>query len=368
MKNSNSPYSKMYLVSPGVYDKLLTCLDEKDKKSTEMLNIEKDKETFRPGEKIIEDITSGELEQENMEEMIPENIEEQTPEVFGENEPPEQTIEEGEVVDEFQTPPGEREIQPQIMDNPVQSPCYKSDDPTRVVKEQAYYQPNVVANNSKLSQQAASKIIKKYRTFKIPPKKVHVNPLFVSQMQPKKVLNPLFTPQQIRVEPQIQQIQKVREMEVIQPDISIQNKKQGKHQCPVCMKFFQRPWSLARHAGTVHKNLGSVATILAAKEQDPQPTPSTSTLTTKKPTRAPNTRQTRGQALIEHNKAILKKPRVGWKFVRDEDVPMMQDNFQSWIKPGKRSAAQAKLPTKPAVRFRTKEPEENDLIDFENWK
>ena len=32
MKNIKSPYSKMYLVTPAVYEKLLTCLDEKDKK------------------------------------------------------------------------------------------------------------------------------------------------------------------------------------------------------------------------------------------------------------------------------------------------------------------------------------------------
>jgi hypothetical protein len=66
MKPTKSPYSKMYLVTPGVYDKLLTCLDEKDKKSTELLNIEKEREE-RPGEKVIEDITTGDFEPQNVE-------------------------------------------------------------------------------------------------------------------------------------------------------------------------------------------------------------------------------------------------------------------------------------------------------------
>ena len=44
MKALKSPYSKMYLVTTSVYDKLLTCLDEKEKKSTELLNIAKQKE------------------------------------------------------------------------------------------------------------------------------------------------------------------------------------------------------------------------------------------------------------------------------------------------------------------------------------
>jgi hypothetical protein len=95
MKPTKSPYSKMYLVTPGVYDKLLTCLDEKDKKSTELLNIEKEREE-RPGEKVIEDITTGDFEPQNVEEMPQmeeqqQQIQEQqqveeippTPEVFG---------------------------------------------------------------------------------------------------------------------------------------------------------------------------------------------------------------------------------------------------------------------------------------------
>ena len=80
MKALKSPYSKMYLVTTSVYDKLLTCLDEKEKKSTELLNIAKQKEE-RPGEKVIGEITSGDFEpvvtqEQQPIEMQPEIVEE----------------------------------------------------------------------------------------------------------------------------------------------------------------------------------------------------------------------------------------------------------------------------------------------------
>ena len=39
MKKIQYAYQKMYLVTPGVYQKLLNCIEEKDKMSTEQLNI-----------------------------------------------------------------------------------------------------------------------------------------------------------------------------------------------------------------------------------------------------------------------------------------------------------------------------------------
>ena len=49
-----SPYSKMYLIPPNMYEKLLACLDEKEIRAAEDLNIEKELEQERPGEKQIE--------------------------------------------------------------------------------------------------------------------------------------------------------------------------------------------------------------------------------------------------------------------------------------------------------------------------
>jgi hypothetical protein len=47
-----SPYQEMYLVPPNMYEKLLTCLHEKEKKQVEELNVNKDVE--KPGDKQIQ--------------------------------------------------------------------------------------------------------------------------------------------------------------------------------------------------------------------------------------------------------------------------------------------------------------------------
>ncbi len=60
MKSKQSVYSKMYLVTPNVYDKVLQSIDEKLQKATSDLNMEKETEE-RPGEKILEDIAAQEI-------------------------------------------------------------------------------------------------------------------------------------------------------------------------------------------------------------------------------------------------------------------------------------------------------------------
>ena len=57
MSVKSSPYAKMYLVSPAIYEKLLRCLDESDLQYTESMN--KPAETLedkRPSEKAIEEM------------------------------------------------------------------------------------------------------------------------------------------------------------------------------------------------------------------------------------------------------------------------------------------------------------------------
>ena len=56
---SDSPYSKMYLIPPHMYETLLSCLDEKEKRLAENLNIEKEEE--KPAERQIEMLTEQEL-------------------------------------------------------------------------------------------------------------------------------------------------------------------------------------------------------------------------------------------------------------------------------------------------------------------
>ena len=60
LKNA-SPYTKMYLVTPKIYEQVLSCLDEKDKKITEDLNADKDTIEERPSEKFIDMLNKEEL-------------------------------------------------------------------------------------------------------------------------------------------------------------------------------------------------------------------------------------------------------------------------------------------------------------------
>ena len=350
MKALKSPYSKMYLVTTSVYDKLLTCLDEKEKKSTELLNIAKQKEE-RPGEKVIGEITSGDFEpvvtqeqQIQPIEMQPELVEEIPPtqEVFGEDEIEQIdqpiTEEVGEVMQPPATPPGppgEPEYQSIQQQNPLRTICpTTTTDPSRVIPEQQF--PSKPYGPTQ-TQKAAFKIIKKYKTIK---------PLI--RQVTKQVTKPILYAPQI-TKPILYAPQILQEPQIKESSVGIVGKKQKN--CPICKKHFQRPWSLVRHVGTVHKNLGSVHDILTGKTQQVvDPLPSTSQPVTVNPT-------------------IVKKPTIAWKFIRDVDVPMMSDiekpEFEKWIKPGKRTASKANLPTKPA-RKRMQQTEQKE--SFESWK
>ena len=381
MKPTKSPYSKMYLVTPGVYDKLLTCLDEKDKKSTELLNIEKEREE-RPGEKVIEDITTGDFEPQNVEEMPQmeeqqqQQIQEQqqvedippTPEVFGDVETDVQPqIEEGEIMETTQVPPGEPEIQQQQQPNPLRAPCALPTDPNQVVQQPAF-NPVSVSRGVKRNVNLAPKIEKKSRILK---------PSFLVQKKPV-----LYVPQIVR-QPQQQpkqqlivpQIMRVQEQEQTQPDIPMPSAdpKQDRFKspkkaigCPICMKVFPRPWNLARHVSTVHKNLGSVKDILENKIVQPVVPQQTVQ-------QAPVVPQPTGQPI--QNPQVLAKPRVGFKYNRDIDTAMDENmaQFDSWIKPGKRKSTDAKLLTKPPIRrvkrghVKPSPQDKQDEYEFESW-
>ena len=92
-----SPYQEMYLVPPNMYEKLLTCLHEKEKKQVEELNVNKDVE--KPGDKQIQMLSKEalniipETEQKTppVEEMVsetnqPETVEPEHEEMIGEPE------------------------------------------------------------------------------------------------------------------------------------------------------------------------------------------------------------------------------------------------------------------------------------------
>lgn len=61
---TTSPYSKMYLIPPNMYEKLLSCLDEKGVREAEELNMDKDTQPERPGDKELDMLTKEALQPE----------------------------------------------------------------------------------------------------------------------------------------------------------------------------------------------------------------------------------------------------------------------------------------------------------------
>ena len=361
MKPLKSPYSKMYLVSPGVYDKLLTCLDEKDKKSTELLNLEKERED-RPGEKVIEDITTGDFipqqmdaatqieEQQQVQEFIP-----PTPEVFGVEQQvqPQDIIEEGEITEPMQVPPGEPEIIQQEP-NPLRTQCPIPTDPSQVVKQPIFI-PSLVKKGVKRTSQPIISKLNKQPTFLA--KKKLITPQIIRQQQPiEQIQNPAIG--RVQQDDQIEQDIAMPSTSRAQP-IKVKSPKKSTL-CPICMKVFPRTWNLVRHLSTVHQNLGSVKDILESKVAIQQPIVQQPTTPAK---------------VIVQNPPIVVKPRVGFKFARDVDAPMIEDTktFETWIKPGKRKSVEAKLLTKPPIirvkrgHVKATPQDEQEKYEFESW-
>ncbi len=378
MKPLKSPYSKMYLVTPGVYDKLLNCLDEKDKKSTELLNIEKERED-RPGERVIEDITTGDFDPQPVE-AIPPPVEEQqpqveefippTPEVFGQEQQvqPQDIIEEGEIIEPMQVPPGEPEISTQQQEpNPLRAPCAIPTDPNQVVK-QPLFVPAVVKRGVKRNiQQVTPKLFKK-PTLLVKKKPTLIAPqIFRQQQQPTAITTQIQNPEIVRVQQE----------EQIDPDISMPSTsttlvakpiKKIKIQstrkptvCPICMKDLARTWNLVRHVSTVHKNLGSVKELLESQVIVQQPTQQVQQPVVPQPTGAP--------VQVQNPTVVIKQPRAGFKYNRDIDTAMDENmqQFDTWIKPGKRKAAEAKLPTRRFKLGHLKPKPRDAKEEFESW-
>ena len=71
MSKNGSPYSKMYLIPPNMYEKLLDCLNQKEIRQAEDINIETGEE-IKPGEKEVEMLSKEALEQQTPEGEITE--------------------------------------------------------------------------------------------------------------------------------------------------------------------------------------------------------------------------------------------------------------------------------------------------------
>ena len=145
MKNKNpSAYQKMFLVTPSVYQKLLTSIEEKDKISIEELNTKKDfKENKTISEKLLEKISGKDIglqAEPNMltpeTEAIPQTQPILTREVV--NEPP------TEIFDEFYEPNVEilNENIQDVYKNPLNEPCPQDTDQGSIIPN-LFYKPSI---------------------------------------------------------------------------------------------------------------------------------------------------------------------------------------------------------------------------------
>ena len=304
MKVNTSPYSKMYLVTPKTYEQVLSCLDEKEKKVAEELNFDKDIiEEERPGEKYIEKI--------NQEELL--------------------NPAESEIMEQGQN------IQPQIVNLPSLEP----------------------------------------------------------QTEEESTEIPLA------------ELQRQKKNDLLRAGITFKKKK---FVCPVCLKEFDRNWSLNRHIETVHRNLQEG--VLEENSETNIP----ATLNIQRQSINPTFVSDDDTPMIEDIQ------RVTPKFISDDDVPMMTDvkKCKNPLKQACRISADTsdriipdtalyfKPPRKgriviPSIKkrmmlipkiskiklaktghqrnvkfnipankgnsnlFQVKKPEEDDLIDFEDW-
>jgi hypothetical protein len=327
MKHNRSAYSKMFLVTPAIYEKLLNCLDKTDAVSTKSLNDEKETTIERPSEREIQNLNLANL---NEPPQIPEKIismpetvtVDSEPEIFSANDemqPEQQQQQQESILDQDITE--NKPVKPQyaIVDNPLKKSCQTVDDTHGVIpRGNLVYNPHWKKNQ----QQNATLNVPNSDNF-IPT-------------QRKKIKHPTFkTPVTYTEPPGIR--------EPIQAQAIQESTKN--FQCQVCFKFFDRKWSLRRHMDTVHKNLKNV----------------------------------KGLKLNRPTQQIIDVPAIEETAMplQDEDIPMTQDpntsNFQQWVdqpirkKPIKRSLVDAKLQDykfRPRKYYRVPDNEDDP---FEVW-
>lgn len=376
MKNQTSTYSRMFLVSPTVYEKLLTCIDEKDKKTTQDLNSSKEKKQ-RPSDEYIQGLNIESFNEPREVENNDQNTEQElNMDVEPESESTDDIFEEDQNQSGF-VETSEPEIMPEIRQtNILTTPCVQSEKGEVIPQGGLVYRPrnqqfkavkNPMISIPKLTQeeidfhtnprpQSKPFIFKKpvltipklsqdeidIYTKKSTPQ-ISIPRLSQKQIGQRDVMNRPILKQPVLSLPRLQRAE-IEAYSGNQPILSIPrlqqaeidafsgsqkpNKLQGiqkkgaskikNFQCPICMKLWRSKWDLRRHTDSVHSNLKA--------SQQALPLPDT------------------------------------------DDVMQEPDNFPIWARTRshKRSATQAKLPNLKNNKFRP--PGGDDENEYQSWK
>ena len=168
MKKTLSAYTKMYLVTPSVYQKLLNCIEEKDKNSIENLNTDKTEgEIKTPSEQIVQKISNqdvgiqtvnetsnfGNQFNPNMGNVETQTIDTPTNQIFGSE----------YLQDEFhpEEQGGAMEIK-ETHTNPLKTPCQNNSNTNEDVMPNLVYRPSNPSNKIPTIPAISRKSLKKF--------------------------------------------------------------------------------------------------------------------------------------------------------------------------------------------------------------
>jgi hypothetical protein len=376
MKKTLSTYSRMFLVTPTVYEKLLNCLDEKDKKITENLNISNEKKG-RPSDEYIQELNIESFneprevtsENENEEEEVSQTDQNESDIIYKDNpsvieaesmesEPLPSTSsqlnspclrsEQGEVIPSgglVYRPPiqkanfkavkepiisiprlsqGEIDIYTKQKQPIVSLPRLSQKDidiftkPRSIMQKPVFKKP--ILSIPKLSQQEISAYTNK-PVLSIPKLNQGEIDIYTKKSNPQVILQKLPDLQQAQIDAFEKSVKSKEKLLVPSIKKKKETTKVKNFQCPVCMKFWRSKWDLRRHLSTVHSNFKEKQNI-----EQVQALPDT-----------------------------------------DETMVEQSENFPIWTRTRsqKRTSSQAKLPTlKPKFR----PPGGDDEGEYESWK
>ena len=220
-KMKASAYSKMYLVVPSVYDKVLKNIDEKDKKVLEQLNLEKETNT-RPSEQYLEDVANADLDPSITSDVQSDPQPSTSQFIDPVSNEPEQTFGSTDVMADE---PQEQAFESGVVLNPLKTDCAQPDVQDKFIP---MIQPGL--KRSRILKPTLGKIAK---------------PTAMVRQQ-------VYVPSIMKQHPQIQKIQSA---EMMQPTKVISSKVVPRNFiCKICGKPFKSTWHLNRHL-SVHKNV-----------------------------------------------------------------------------------------------------------------